>query len=57
MREKEKKRICPESSLPTTESFTLKEQKRMTLTVATRAQKKAFKADIASEIKYVLTLT
>lgn len=57
MREKEKKRICPESSLPTTESFTLKKQKRMTLTAARRAQKRVLKADIASETRNVLTLT
>lgn len=57
MREKEKKRICPESSLPTTESFTLKKKKRTTLTVARRAQKWVFKADIASETRNVLILT
>lgn len=57
MREKEKNRICPESSLPTTESFTLKKQKKTTLTVARRAQKKVFKADIASETRNVHTLT
>lgn len=57
MREKEKNRICPESSLPTTESFTLKKQKKTTLTMARRAQKKVFKADIASETRNVHTLT
>lgn len=54
MREKEKKRICPESSLPTTESFTLKKQKRTTLTVARRAQKGVFEADLPSETRNVL---